>query len=191
MRDLDWVLETFTALPAALPQRTVDTLTSSPAAPWKHGDGSDDDKEKDSLVGMDDFSKDQPAAASGRRSNGAAASAVALALTPINTIKDVFLGHREKLIASPNRYSSQQLDILKSICNMVIKICTLYRIDPLSKILKRHQQFIGDATRFLKNSEQEFLGGAEVCTATEDRYYKLVYTYQTVALLPIVAPRSK
>lgn len=127
--------------------------------------------------------KSQPAGASHR--------AVALAMTPIHAIKDVFLRHRDSLSKASKSYTMQQMEILRSICNMVIKICTLYRIDPLSKVLKRHQQFIGDASKFLKTSQQEFAGKADVCSTTEERYYNLVYTYQSVALLPIVAPGGK
>lgn len=122
---------------------------------------------------------------------GASHRAVALAMTPIHAIKDVFLRHRDSLSQASKSYTMQQMEILRSICNMVIKICTLYRIDPLSKVLKRHQQFIGDASKFLKTSQQEFAGKAHVCSTTEERYYNLVYTYQSVALLPIVAPGGK
>lgn len=190
MRDLDWVLEAFGAVPAAWPVVVAPAEGAANSPAWTAAGSVASDfmgKDKDSLVETDDVSRNL-AADESRRSNGVTSGAVALAMTPINAIKDVFLRHREKLNASPSSYSMHQMEILRSICNMVIKICTLYRIDPLSKILKRHQQFIGDATRFLKTSEQEFAGGSDVCTSTEERYYKLVYTYQSVALLPIVAP---
>lgn len=199
MRDLDWVLEAFSAVPAAWPEAVgaAPSARQTLAQSFEESFGESlsdsievQNKEKDSLVKLDDVSKNL-SRESTRRSGGVTSGAVALAMTPINAIKDVFLRHREKLSASTASYTNQQMEILRSICNMVIKICTLYRIDPLSKILKRHQQFIGDATRFLKSSEQEFAGGGDVCTTTEERYYKLVYTYQSVALLPIIAPRSK
>lgn len=128
---------------------------------------------------------------SGSHRAAASKRAVALALTPINAIKDAFMRHRESLSHTSKHYTIQQMDILRSICNMVIKICTLYRIDPLSKVLRRHQQFIGDASKFLKASQQEFAGKAEVCSITEERYYNLVYTYQSVALLPILDRKRK
>lgn len=137
-----------------------------------------------------DAGADAGAGAKGEAEGGISEKAN-LAITPVNAIKDVFLRHRESLSQKSKAYTHQQMDILRSICNMVIKICTLYRIDPLSKVLKRHQQFIGDATKFLKSSQQEFAAKAEVCSSTEERYYNLVYTYQSVALLPIIAPRSK
>lgn len=191
MRDLDWVLEAFGAVPAAWPVLAEQARSRDICPAWSTAESVAREvmeKDKDSLVEIDEASQNLDAEASPRRSTGVTSGAVALAMTPINAIKDVFLRHREKLTASPSSYTNHQMEILRSICNMVIKICTLYRIDPLSKVLKRHQQFIGDATRFLKTSEQEFAGGADVCTTTEERYYKLVYTYQSVALLPIVAP---
>lgn len=171
--DLDWIIEGCKALDV---EGTIELgVTETPMT----------DRQPPNFFAGHHGGKDQhqPAGASHR--------AVALAMTPIHAIKDVFLRHRDSLSKASKSYTMQQMEILRSICNMVIKICTLYRIDPLSKVLKRHQQFIGDASTFLKTSQLEFAGKAHVCSTTEERFYNLVYTYQSVALLPIVAPGGK
>lgn len=103
----------------------------------------------------------------------------------LNRIGDLFSLYREEYFSSTSYYTKSHQDFFVSICNMVIKICQMYRRGNVSHILASHRGFIASSIVVLLRLQKDVEITKSISAKGLEKYEYLIGIFQSIALMPL------